>query len=304
MEEILDIFYYLHDILLINNEKLSRILTFHLVEYLVIPLFSANLYQAGLASATTPGQQIEESNDQQQPLHNDNEQSFIPVIELKPKLTLYLLAQFFSIFTHGPLINAAGAILIHPKPEQYSSFYQLIPQLEKFNHLPNYSLIENNNYASLQVQTTPDPQVLSEPESNQASQFDKIYSFRVKSAQNKTSTTNQPTQQQQHKKSLKSYCSFRSVRKEIINLLEKDNDQWILGVLCVLYSIIRNNNFERKLLSQSGLFPHRLEKVQSIFDSLVSPNKSSSSSFDNLFGDNDSASDLFAEPKVSNVSFI
>ena len=44
-EELLDLFYYIHDILTLEIEELNRVLTFHFMEYLVIPLLVKSLLQ-------------------------------------------------------------------------------------------------------------------------------------------------------------------------------------------------------------------------------------------------------------------
>ena len=261
MEELLDIYYYLHDILALNIEKMSRILTFHLVEYLVIPVFAANLN-------ATNGKMVN-----------------APAVTLKPQLNIFLIAQFFFIFTHGNLVNAAGSILVHPKPQQYHSFYKLIPQLQKFNVPPDY--------ASLDVPETPKPET-QQSNADAPSQIDSLYSSMVKPKE----TPKEPEKPKQTFVA-REVCS---AREDLLALLEKDNDPLILGVLTVLYAIIRNSNLERKLLSQSGLFPHRLEKVQSIFDSLVSDNSKASRSSGDLFGDSDSSSDLFSDISETIVS--
>jgi len=175
---------------------------------------------------------------------------------------LFLVAQFFYIFTHGALVTAAGAVLVHPKPQQYHSLYNLIPQLKQFNHPPDFTSLEKPP-----IEKTSQPQ--------QPSHIDALYSTMVK-----------PTPKGDIPKPRLPTELF-SVREDLLESLKSSDDQIILGTLCVLYSIMRNASCERKLLSQAAMFPHRLEKVQSLFESLVSDNSSE------LFGD--SSSDLFGD---------
>ena len=264
MEELLDIFYYIQDVLALNITSLNHIITFHIIEYLVLPIFATNL-------------------------ENESMREFESPIIMGKKLVLFLLSQFFHIILHPALINASVSIFIHPNPENYASFFRLPPQLDKFNHPPDWSKLDGNEEnIAIPIVSTPQPE--STPPTS--SSFDSLYSSMVKPTK--------PVVEKSPKKIPKNtHRSIFSLRDNLLSLIGIDDDQIVLGALCVLYAIIGNRTCERKLLSQSGMFPHRLAKVQTLFDSLVSGSKDSSSTL-NLFGDSGD-SDLFSDSKDKEV---
>eukprot|EP00011_Vannellida_sp_DIVA3-517-6-12_P014194 CAMPEP_0114616830 /NCGR_PEP_ID=MMETSP0168-20121206/6887_1 /TAXON_ID=95228 ORGANISM="Vannella sp., Strain DIVA3 517/6/12" /NCGR_SAMPLE_ID=MMETSP0168 /ASSEMBLY_ACC=CAM_ASM_000044 /LENGTH=321 /DNA_ID=CAMNT_0001827953 /DNA_START=54 /DNA_END=1016 /DNA_ORIENTATION=+ len=94
-DELLDLFYYLHDVLALGIEQLNQVLTFHLVEYFFAPLLVAAVVQGA-----PPGQaQADGAAQVQGPPR------------LSRRLALFLLGEALHVFTHPPLVNALGAAL-------------------------------------------------------------------------------------------------------------------------------------------------------------------------------------------------
>lgn len=93
VEELLDYFYYLHDIFNLGINELNEVLTDHLLKYLLLPQFAGSLI---------------------------NIQSLELEDRLSPMIATFLLAQVFYIFNHKPLVNTLAAAIIHPDPAAYT----------------------------------------------------------------------------------------------------------------------------------------------------------------------------------------
>lgn len=104
--EMLDHFYYLHDIFCLGIDSMNLVLSEQLLQYLLTPL---------LVESLVP------DKDKQGAGNTDDDGKISPV------LSLFLLAQVFSVFTHKPLINTLAAALIHPSPSTFSTLKQLCP---------------------------------------------------------------------------------------------------------------------------------------------------------------------------------
>lgn len=104
--EMLDHFYYLHDIFCLGIDSMSNVLSEQLLHYLLTPLLVESLGPETLRPETTKG--------------GDDE-------KISPVLALFLLAQVFTVFTHKPLINTLAAALIHPDPSTFSALKQQCP---------------------------------------------------------------------------------------------------------------------------------------------------------------------------------
>jgi protein CLEC16A len=85
--EMLDHFYYLHDMFNLGIDSMNRVLSDHFLKNLLIPLFVGSLLGG-----------------------SSGEERITPV------LSLFLLAQVFSVFAYKPLVNALAQALIHPCP--------------------------------------------------------------------------------------------------------------------------------------------------------------------------------------------
>ena len=106
--EMLDHFYYLHDIFCLGIESMSLVLSEQLLHYLLTPLLVESLG----AAVTDKGEQEERQSDDE---------------KISPVLALFLLAQVFTVFTHKPLINTLAAALIHPDPSTFFALKQQCP---------------------------------------------------------------------------------------------------------------------------------------------------------------------------------
>lgn len=105
--ELLDFFFYLHDIFNLGIPELNQVLTDHLIQYLLFPQFLGSL---------TPSEQKPDTLEDR----------------LSPFVALFLLGQVFYIFTHKPLIDALTGALIG-RPNCYSPS-QRLPPLKRSGH--------------------------------------------------------------------------------------------------------------------------------------------------------------------------
>lgn len=112
MAELLDFFFYLHDIFNLGIPQLNDVLTDHLIQYLLFPQFLGSLLQA----------------DKTEPLED----------RLSPFVALYLLGQVFYAFTHKPLIEALAGSLVG-RPNSYSPTMRLPPRQRNNLHSRNHS---------------------------------------------------------------------------------------------------------------------------------------------------------------------
>lgn len=103
--ELLDFFFYLHDIFNLGIPELSQVLTDHLIQYLLFPQILGSLI---------PSEKLDALEDR-----------------LSPFVALFLLGQVFYIFTHKPLIDALTGALIG-RPNCYSPS-QSLPPIKRHN---------------------------------------------------------------------------------------------------------------------------------------------------------------------------
>jgi hypothetical protein len=271
MDELLDLLYYIQDIFALNMDQMNRILTFHLIQYLVAPMLVGNL------TLVSPS-----GSERRHPA---------PPVELKPRLVLYLLAQFFHIFTHAPFINAAGALLLHPTPTLYDMHHKLPAAFQTFNQIPDFVHWKSKECEAV---VPPRAETPNSQRPRTRSGLDSMYS-----SMRKPATPPRPPPQA----SIEPTPAQVRGRDALLDYLRSDEDQLVLGSLCVLYSMSKNHTFERKLLGEAGLLPHRLVKVQNLLDSLILESPRSKTSTD-LFGESTGPLDLFADPSQPQVSFI
>eukprot|EP00026_Physarum_polycephalum_P000473 Phypoly_transcript_00474.p1 GENE.Phypoly_transcript_00474~~Phypoly_transcript_00474.p1 ORF type:complete len:1464 (+),score=272.40 Phypoly_transcript_00474:155-4546(+) len=139
--EMLDHFYYLHDIFCLGIESMSLVLSEQLLHYLLTPLLVESLGAA--------------KNQKEEEGKGEDDKKISPV------LALFLLAQVFTVFTHKPLINTLAAALIHPEPDTFSNLKQLCPvgpppplsdlapkrthyvSFRRFSSVPNLEVLES-----------------------------------------------------------------------------------------------------------------------------------------------------------------
>ncbi|GAM21024.1 hypothetical protein SAMD00019534_041990, partial [Acytostelium subglobosum LB1] len=70
--------------------------------------------------------------------------------------------------------------------------------------------------------------------------------------------------------SLKKYGSNKNEFKEtLIDLIRNDNETYT--VICMLYSLLKNNKVDRKILQSGGLLPYHLAKAKKLLEGLLSP---------------------------------
>ncbi len=111
--EMLDHLYYLHDIFSLGIDSMSLVLSEQLLKYLLTPLLVESLVE-------TPS-----TAQRKNSTNNNNKEE--EEERISPVLSLFLLAQVFTVFTHKPLINTLAAALIHPSPSTFSTLKQLCP---------------------------------------------------------------------------------------------------------------------------------------------------------------------------------
>lgn len=88
MESLLDLLYYLQDIMNLGIDALSQTLSDQLLSHFILPELLGSLTDDGKGK------------------------------KLEPRLALFLLSQVFMTFQHYPLVNSIAAALIDPKPPQ------------------------------------------------------------------------------------------------------------------------------------------------------------------------------------------
>jgi hypothetical protein len=169
-EELIDNFYYLNDILGGDNDSLNRVLTFHLMEFLIIPLFLQNIQQTSSERVRAHSHSYTCSYISFNLINSCSHLK--PELELPAPLALHLLAQVMHIFNYPLLANSLAGVLIHPLPEEYKS-YPLSAGLRAFQELPKYLHTPE-----------PDPQ----PARNSAPKIDSLYST-MRTAGTKGSTS-------------------------------------------------------------------------------------------------------------------
>jgi len=92
IDELIDYFYYLHDIFNLGIPELSRVLSEQMLKYLLVPHLVGSLFS----------EKVDEKN-----MHVELED------RISPMLSVFLLTQIFYIFKEKQLVNSLASVLVY-----------------------------------------------------------------------------------------------------------------------------------------------------------------------------------------------
>eukprot|EP01114_Cavostelium_apophysatum_P008324 TRINITY_DN2072_c1_g1_i4.p1 TRINITY_DN2072_c1_g1~~TRINITY_DN2072_c1_g1_i4.p1 ORF type:complete len:842 (-),score=215.14 TRINITY_DN2072_c1_g1_i4:51-2576(-) len=245
--ELLDFFFYLHDIFNLGISALSEVLSEHLLQCLLIPQFVGSL---------TKDVELED--------------------RLSPQLAVFLLAQTFFIFTYKPLVNSLAATLVvtfrsvsvKPNGKVPTPLYPLFctspllkPISPKTTRLSKAHRYSSPNLARLEMER-------NHPGGN----LPKSLEFSRSEGQNLRKEIFEEHANHHRTESVKEMARKHKRNKyydTILSYLTED-DRLVLSDLCLLYGIMKNAAVEPELLELSGLLPRRVFKAKRLLDALTS----------------------------------
>jgi hypothetical protein len=267
--EMLDHFYYLHDMLSLGIDSMNNVLSEHLLKYLFIPIFVGSL--VGGASGETE--------------------------RISPVLALFLLAQVLTVFTHKPLITDLAQALIHPHP---SNPVMLVPDpakqeppppltnltkrtyyssFRRFSSVPNLEALES--YSMKASSAPPSPastvtlaQLGLNPYSSRHNQMQPKASLLSpsttdsKAMQTDKANKNSDGSAQSPLPPLRPLPEGNIYRDALLGFFE--DDRMALNTLSMLHALIKNTAVDEELLEIGGLFPYRLTKARHLLEILTS----------------------------------
>eukprot|EP00027_Filamoeba_sp_ATCC50430_P003895 CAMPEP_0168555990 /NCGR_PEP_ID=MMETSP0413-20121227/8640_1 /TAXON_ID=136452 /ORGANISM="Filamoeba nolandi, Strain NC-AS-23-1" /LENGTH=636 /DNA_ID=CAMNT_0008586899 /DNA_START=298 /DNA_END=2208 /DNA_ORIENTATION=+ len=245
--ELLDYFYYLHDIFNQKINMMSEVLCVHLLECLLLPQFVKSLIPK------REQEQLSKHEDIVNIAHIPPEYSDLDD-DISPVLAVYCLSCIFYIFSFSKLVNTLAARILHPNSEDYlNNFYRTQPvndnKQKVFLALPTIPL--KHKFRKIQS----DPNLLSMHKPSTSYDNNQI---EKSSSETTKADCNSPTR----------YYS------KLLDLLEAD-DRTVLGVATLFYSIIKSTGIDQSILELSGLCPFKRTKAKRLLEALTSDDQTS-----------------------------
>lgn len=288
VDELLDVFYYINDIINLGIDSLNNVLVEQMLTHLLIPLFRGSL------------------------LIDDELED-----RICPPLALFLLSQVLHIFTHTTLVNVLGGALVHPRPHKYvtdflagitgsatthntASIASSTPSCNSFSSsssssTPSSPRSSTNNptgrlsiSAGLSHESAPFPGIpLYSTPREAGDDMEGVKENNASLEETKHSPTSHVVEDQELEESSHAYLfhldpapARNRHRDTLLLFLEDQDDRMSLGVLTVLYALISNSGTDKQLLQASDLFPCRLTKAKALLEALVSDGESGPSTLD------------------------
>eukprot|EP01113_Clastostelium_recurvatum_P026884 TRINITY_DN3230_c0_g1_i1.p1 TRINITY_DN3230_c0_g1~~TRINITY_DN3230_c0_g1_i1.p1 ORF type:complete len:1403 (-),score=398.80 TRINITY_DN3230_c0_g1_i1:605-4813(-) len=284
VDDLLDQFYYTHDIFNLGIEDMNVVLSDHLMQNLMLPL---------LVGSIAPPEKGREP-----PAPNAEDR-------ISPVLALFLLAQVFNIYSYKPLVNTLASALIHPAPTaDFTSLMHIKPPpppslsnlgtrtaFRRFASTPNLDQMERDAVSGSPQQPRRSSFFMSPTPPGSPS-----LSASASSVTSPTPRRNTPTRPLPPAPSLLRSASATRLdssappdpstpsrsppsspeRKQRGNQMKEvllsyfDDDRTALALVCLFYAVVKNQAVERELLEIGGLFPYRLTRAKQLLEILTS----------------------------------